>query len=308
MTDSPDYTAPPSSAIKTRQNTPDALRLLITQRRLYRRAKRWLGLRWLGMFVIGVGAPLVSVLWPSLAVAAGAVAGIWIFLARTVLLARQTNLTGQAAAVQEQFDTLVFDMPEVARRPSLPALEEIASIAGPDEELQKVAEKEKLIDWYPIDDGVDGTVAIAIAQRANASYTNRLLRTTAAVWATAVALWGLALVAIGLVVDLTAAQFLLGIIFPLLPAFLDLAQYVTSVRRSATDKAALASNIEDRLSGRGDPVLPEDLLVWQSQLFDLRRSAPEVPDLIYKVTRPKNERAMHTAARQLSDKTKRSDT
>ena len=45
-----------------KQDERDALRLLIAQRRLYRRAKRWLGLRWFGMLVIGLAAPVVAVI------------------------------------------------------------------------------------------------------------------------------------------------------------------------------------------------------------------------------------------------------
>lgn len=195
MTLSSEYNPPASAAIKARQNDTDALRLLIAQRRLYGRAKRLLGVRWLGMVVIGIGAPVTSVISPSLAVAASAVAGAWLFLGRTALLLRQTAITSQAAAVQEQFDVFVFGMPDLAKRPALPSLEEIAAVAGPDDHLRKVADDEQLIDWYPIDENVDGTIAVAIAQRANASYSDRLIKTTATVWSVVVAVW-IALLAI----------------------------------------------------------------------------------------------------------------
>lgn len=304
MTPSPNYKPPGSKAIERRQDEPDALRLLIAQRRLYSRAKRWLGARWIGMLIIGIAAPVVSILWPSLAVPSSAVAGVWLFLGRTFLLNRQTTITAQAAAVQEQFDLLVFGMPEMTQRPTLPTLEDIAAIAGPDGQLRQAAVEEELLGWYPIDETLPGVNTVAIAQRANASYTNRLLRTTAIVWACAIGVWIVALVVTSLAVGLELPEFLLGIVFPLLPSFLDVVQYVTNVRRSASEKGALASTIEEGLTG-SDPVRPEDLLVWQSQLFDLRRSAPEVPDFIYKLTRLKNEQAMETAARQLGDRTRR---
>lgn len=304
MTTSPDYKPPGSKVIKRRQDEPDALRLLIAQRRLYSMAKRWLGARWIGMLIIGIGAPVVSVLWPSLAVPSSAVAGVWLFLGRTFLLNRQTATTAQAAAVQEQFDLLVFGMPELAQRPTLPTIEDIAVIAGSDDQLRRVAEEEDLVGWYPVDEKLTGISTVAIAQRANVSYTNRLLRTTATIWATAVVIWIVALVAVSLTVGLELPEFLLGIVFPVLPSFLDVVQYVTNVNRSASERAALASTVEDGLSGSA-PVRPEDLLVWQSQLFELRRSAPEVPDVVYKLTRLKNEAAMQTAARQLGDRTRR---
>lgn len=305
MKTSPDYQPPASRTIKTRQNGLDALRLLVAQRRLYRRAKRWLGFRWLGMVVIGIGAPVVSVIWPSLAVAASAVAGVWLFLGRTVIVLRQTAITTEAASVQEQFDLFVFDMPDITDRSTRPSLEAIAALVGPDDEVLSVADAEKLTDWYPIDNKDDGLIAVAIAQRANASYSNRLLRVTANVWAAVVAVWSVLLVGASIAANLTLAQFLMGVAFPVLPAFLDVVQYVAGVRRSATEKADLATLIEDHLSGRRDPVNAENLLVWQAQMFELRRSAPEVPDFIYKWTRPKNERVMKAAARQLGQRVRR---
>ncbi len=300
MTPSPEYDPPSTVVMKAQQDAVDALRLLIAQRRLYRRAKRWLGVRWLGMVVIGIGAPVVSVIEPNLAVAASAVAGAWLFLGRTWLLVRQTTLTSQAAAIQQQFDLLVFGMPEIATRTELPSLEQIADLSGPDAQLRDAAEKEGLIGWYPIE-GDDKTVAVAIAQRANASYSDSLLKTTATAWSIVVAVWIIALPIISLVAGLTLAEFLLGVAFPVLPAFLDDVQYVIGVRRSATEKGTLAKVIEDHLRGRLDVVQPQDLLVWQEQLFELRRSAPEVPELMYKMRRKRNELAMQSAARQLSE-------
>lgn len=302
-----EYDPPSSATIKARQNELQALRLLIAQRRLYRRAKRWLGLRWLGMIVIGLAAPVVSVLWPAVAVVAGAVAGSWLFLGRTALVLVQSSTTAKAAAVQEQFDRYIFGMPERSRRSSLPSLEEIAMVAGPDERVQSVAAKEMLLDWYPINDADPGAVAVAIAQRANASYTDRLLRSTAILWALAMSIWVAVLVAASLVAGLSLSSFLLGVALPVLPAFLDAAQYIAGVWRSARDRNDLGRDIESYVGGGADPVEPANLLIWQDRMYELRRSAPEVPDFLYKMKREANERAMSTAASHLSDKAKGSD-
>lgn len=294
-----EYAPPASSTIKTRQNDVDALRLLIAQRRLYRRAKRWLGLRWLGMVLIGIGAPVASVLWPSLAVAAGAVAGAWIFVGRTVLAVAQSRVTTQAASVQEQFDFYVFKMPDTTARSTLPSRERIAAVAGPDDQIRKTAESERLVDWYEVNSANSGAVTVAISQRANASYTDGLLRTTAIVWSVATAAWCVVLIVVSLLADLTLETFLLGVLLPVLPAFLDVVQYVVGVWRSASDRADLARAIEGKLGGDPPPD-PQELLVWQERFFDLRRAAPAVPDVIYKLKRKTNERAMRSAVDQLS--------
>jgi hypothetical protein len=251
------------------------------------------------MVLIGIGAPVVAMVSPSLAVLSGAAAGIWLFAGRTVMLIAQSNKAIEAASVQEQFDRRVFGMPDSGDRSSLPSREDIAKAAGPDGEIQAAAQEEELLGWYPIDERVDGATTVGVAQRANASYSDSLLRTTAVWWMFAIAAWIVVLLTVSVVVGLTLSEFLLGVAFPVLPGFLDVMQYVTGVRRAASQRAELAGEIEERLT-LGDPINPVELLVWQERVFELRRTTPEVPDFIYKLRRKKNEAAMASAATQLT--------
>lgn len=298
MTDAP-YQPPESAEMLRRQNSDDALRLLIAQRRLYSKSKRWLGVRWLGMVAIGLAAPVMAVIWPRYAVAAGAVAGLWIFLGRTALVILQGSMSTRAAAIQEQFDVLVFGMPGDTRRSSLPSLEEISRLAGRDDRIQSTAREKRLVDWYPIDAADSAVVSVAICQRANVSYTDRLLRSTAIAWSVATAAWVCALVLLSAIHQISLGTFLLGIALPVLPAFLDVLQYVLAVRRSARDRADLAREIERQLEETIGQLNSSDLLVWQSRIYDLRRAVPEIPDFLYWLRRRLNERTMVSAARQL---------
>lgn len=197
-------------------------------------------------------------------------------------------------------------MPGSIDRSVLPSLEEIAKIAGPDAELRDVAQREQLLAWYPIEDSDSGSVTVAISQRANASYADRLLRATAIVWASLTVLWLVGLSVVSVLTDLSLLQFIAGVFLPILPAFLDIVQYVVGIWRTARDRKDLANSIQERLEGTGDAIDGQDLVVWQERLYALRRSTPEVPDFVYKIQRKANERAMHSAARQLGDKAKRS--
>lgn len=295
----PEYAPPASTDMLARQNDIDALRFLVAQRRLYSRAKWWLGLRWFGMLVIGLAAPVVSVVWPALAVVAGSVAGLWIFLGRTLLVSAQSTATTKAAATQEQFDFYVFEMPASIERSTIPSIEEISDIAGDDSKLGEVAANEKLLDWYPISSADSGTATVAISQRANASYSDRLLRTTVIVWAALTAVWVTFLIVVSIVVGISLTTFLLGVLLPILPAFLDVVEYVSGMRKAARGRGDLARSIEQRLKGNGALIDGNDLLVWQERLYELRRSTPQVPDFIYKIKRAANERAMKSAALQL---------
>ncbi len=300
MSDPLSYQPPTSEQIRGRQNDDESLRLLLAQRRLYSKAKFWLGTRWLGMIVIGIGAPVVSVIWPALAVVAGAAAGLWIFLGRTMLAARQRDLADRAAAVQERFDLHVFGMPNVAPRPSAPSPEEITLAAGGTSGLHDRATKQRLFDWYPIRSENVGAVSVAISQRANAAYTDRLLRKTGAVWAACALIWAVVLVVACVWVNLSFRDFLLGILLPVLPAALDVIEFMRIVRTSAHDREGLASAIQQRLIADSAAPEPGELQVWQDRLYELRRSTPLVPDHIYWLSRKRNEDAMHSAASELS--------
>ncbi|WP_155981249.1 S-4TM family putative pore-forming effector [Nocardia sp. BMG111209] len=155
-------------------------------------------------------------------------------------------------------------------------------------------------NWYPIEREQRGIVTVAICQRANASYWDQLLRTTARVWIFALVLWTVALIIASFVFNLSLERFLLGMAFPLLPAALDVWEYWVSIRRASRERREMSVAIEDKLADNASGLESQDLLVWQERLFDMRRYSPQVPNLIYKFRRKRNEAAMTTAAQLLS--------
>jgi hypothetical protein len=290
-----DYHAPPVAAMAVAQERPDALRLLLAQRRMYRTAKRWQALRWFGVLVLAVAAPFVALIWPSSAVAVGGLAGIWLFAGRTALAGLEARGMTRAACVQEDFDLLVFAMPRTTERSDHPTAEDIAAVVGDDARFHDAIGREKLRGWYEFA-GDDGTEAVALAQRSNAAYTDRLLRTMVATWCGAALLWFAVLLVIAGLSRLSFAAVLLGVVFPVLPSLLDVADYIRSTWRAAHDRADLARSIERRLGAIED----QDLLVWQNQLFTLRQTTPQLPEWLYWLTRKRNERASKAATRSLA--------
>ena len=298
----PAYQPPTTASMKGGQNKVQALRLLLAQRRLYSRAKAWSFLRWIGFSIIGVAAPILTAVVPEAAVVVGAIAGVWIFLSRTWFSSVEQNLAAKAAEIQERFDQWVFGMPELATRVPSASLEEIVQLVGTDETAVAEANKEDLVNWYPFDERVDGVISIAIAQRANAAYSERLLNANANVWLTITLAWSGAAVTVGVIVGLTFTQFLLGVALPLLPALLDVWDQFRLTKHAGEVRRAMADDIERAVRGSGDQQLtPEDLLLWQEQTYELRRTSPQVPNLVYKRARDRNEHAMNTAAVELAE-------
>lgn len=294
-----EYTPPESSVIKQHQNEAPALRLLIAQRRLYTRAKAWQGVRWVGLLVLGLAAPFVALLVPNAAVTIGAITGAWLFAGRTLLTVLEARTMVKAACVQEELDQMLFAMPRTITRSERPEPEEVALMSGRDDRLQQTAKKENLLDWYPIDPADAGAVSVAIAQRSNASYTGRLIRTTVIIWAAVAVLWIVILIVWASVTGISLSDFLLGALFPVLPAVLDVSEYLVSTWKAARDRSDLAATIALRLSSGQPAIDGQELLVWQERLFDLRRTTPQIPDWLYRVTRRRNEQAMDAAAATL---------
>lgn len=308
MKNTGEYIPPATGAtLLTRQDDTNALRFLIAQRRLYSRAKRWVAFRWCGMLVVGLAAPIVAVIWPQSSTVVGSIAGAWIFLGRTLLMYVQKENTEKAATVQEQFDFYVYNMPAGTPRPKKPSIEEISLLAAPEDKLPTVAKDEKLLGWYDVADDDPGEVAVAIAQRSNVAYTQRLLRSTSFFWSVVAVLWVVVLIIICVVTGLTLATFLLGVVLPLLPAFLDVTEYIVDIARSIKDREALSQEIEKRIGNKDEAITGQNLRVWQEALFELRRDTPTVPDFIYKIKRRKNEEAMSVASAQLSKRVLQED-
>lgn len=293
-----EYRPPTSESMAERQNDDEGLRLLLAQRRLYTKAKRWQSVRWIGLIILGVAAPFVSILVPGLAVVVGAVTGIWLFVGRTLFASAEARSMTKAAAIQEELDLYIFGMPRLIDRKSKPSIEEVELLVQGDVGLHEVAEQEHLIDWYDIDPSHPGADSVAIAQRANASYTDSLIRSAMRIWAIVTVIWLIALIVWSALSGLSFGLILLGVIFPVLPAALDVAEYFRSIWRAAQDRADLANTIQARLEG-DQSISGQELIAWQIQMYDLRRTTPQVPDWLYKLTRKKNEAAMHAAASRL---------
>jgi len=296
------YDPPTVAEIVSAQDETDSLRLLLAQRRFYSRAKRWAVARYSGLGGIALLAPIVTAISSDLAVVAGAAAAVIFVLGRTLFLAMERRASAKGAVVQEMFDMSVFGMPAVSAREVRVGPEQIARIVGNPKAAERAIRKMKLAGWYPLDSRLDGGDATAIAQRANAAYSQRLLALNAAIWLWIMVAWTAVAVALSIIFGFTLTVALLSVALPVLPPLSDAFDELRRVHDAGKERSALAEEIEDTLN---DPAIEhvdgDRLLTWQGQLFRLRRDAPQVPNLVYWVVRDVNERVMSEAARKLAE-------
>lgn len=274
--------------------------MLLAQRHLYTNAKRWAALQSIGVGVVALSAPILTALNPVAAVPVAALASVWYFLNHVIFKSRERSAATMGATVQEQFDSTIFGMPTIAVRDPRVSPEDIARAAGRSSGRRRQHEVEKLRDWYPIQTGVSGRVAIAIAQRGNVAYTRRLLSWDAAVWLILLVVWTGIGVAIAIWRTFTVSDFLLVLVIPLLQPLVDAWEDFVKVRSAGRERDALSAEIQDAIAADKEvPIAPEQLVAWQFQLFALRRDAPIVPDWLYKLLRQRNEAEMSEAAETL---------
>lgn len=293
-------TSDSAAVMKERQNDDRALELLLAQRRLYAVAKKWANLHDVGLAIVAVAAPLIAAFAPDASIAAGAVAGGWIFLSRTLFNWFDRWYSARGAVVQEMFDEYVFGLTNLPRRSVQVSPEDIQRRVGK-RPLREQVDDEDLLGWYPLDTSVDGVAAVAIAQRSNAAYAERLQYLNASRWLAATIIWMAIAVGVALVTNLSLAAFLIGVALPILPVFLDLFEQWRSVRQSSADRRALAASIEAVIKSPTATVkLADKIPLWQDQLFTLRRDAPQIPNLLYKKTRTANEATMNQVAKQMA--------
>lgn len=299
------YQPPSSEQIASAQNMDVNLKLLLAQRRLYSSAKVWTGIRGVGVGIVAVASPVLAAMWPNAAVPAATVAAVWYVLNHVLFKSLERRGAARGATVQERFDTSIFGMPTIAVRDLRVLPEDVARLTGVRFRRRRAYATESLRDWYPIQMGVSGPVAIAIAQRANVAYTRRLLDWNASIWLVLLAGWGIVTVVISLVNGFDLATFLLIAAIPVLPPLVDSWGEYRRVRAAGREREALANEIEDAIkSDASTPIKPEQLIAWQSQLFALRRDAPLVPDWLYSLLRSRNESEMSEAAASIGESLK----
>ena len=290
------------------QDTDANLKLLLAQRHFYSRAKVWTNIRGVGVGLIAIAAPVLAALWEPAAVPAATVAAAWYVLNRVLFRYLERRDAVRGATVQEQFDTIVFGMPDIAAREPRVLPEDIARITRTGARTRRAFDVEKLRGWYSIQADLPGRIAIAIAQRENASYSRRLLNLHAALWLSLLVAWTVVAVAVGICFRFSFSTFLLAVAIPVLPPLVDAWDEFLDVRAASREREALANQIEDAISAdTTTPITPEQLVAWQSQLFGLRRDSPIVPDWLYWLLRELNEAEMSEAAETIAKTARRKD-
>lgn len=244
-------------------------------------------------------APVVLLLHPSLGPALGAVAGAWIFVSRLVLdpVRREYQLKG--ATSQECFDCRVLGLDWNEALVKRLSDEEISAASRAGGRSKTRVDQAK--DWYAASDfDLDWPRSVLVCQRSNAVWACRQHRMYGRFVASAATLWFFVGIGVALADNAALGAYLVTILLPSLPAFLDALELSRAHSTAAQDRELIRDQMEGFLE-EGNAAR-SDLREIQDQMFRLRREAPQVPNWFYQVIRPGYEEDMRSAVEALLER------
>jgi hypothetical protein len=280
----------PAESIRQRQNSPEALRLMEAARRLHTVAKRLDLASFAGTVVLLLAVPVIRYAAPSVGPVLGAIAGVWVFIARGVLDPASKRMSSKAVLAQDMFDRKVYDLPASSRQLS-------------PEDVRSAADKydgDSVKDWYAPSDGFDHHHTVLLCQRQTAVWAKRLHQR----YAILLAVVGLAAwaggIAVAVATSASLVEYLVAVLLPSLPALLRATENWQAHRTAAAEREAVELAADDRAA---NGVTVDDCASLQADLTRLRADSPHIPDRFYARFRERDEALMQEVAADHARKT-----
>jgi hypothetical protein len=283
--------SPTEPRIFEAQNTTDARRLVAAQARMYSDAKMAFGLRMVAVFALAIATSVVALSFPALRTAMGGGGGVFILALSLVVGGLEKRVRFRAAAVQEQFDTQVFQLPWNALYVDRP----------PQHMMTRAAQRYRGgrdKDWYSDTQGVHRPFDVLVCQSTNFGWGARMHRLWMWPLAATTLVLCIAIVIIWHILALSGPEGFAALIAPSLGPLKELAEQI----RENWNAAATKENAERKLAelwdmgmdGRHNPTIAE-LRSIQDRAVTIRQGNPYIPDWFDRLFHGSNQAAMSTS-------------
>ena len=286
--------------IASEQNTADNLRLLVAQRHLYTRAKglrRW---RTFGSVGLAGVAPFILFFWPNLKSLMAFIGGFWTLIASLVGHA-ESKKKKEAATIQEQFDTELFELPWNHMLVGNKLTPELIHAATRDFK----GSKNELRDWYSDPGSTPYPLNVLLCQRSNLVWDWRLRRHYGTAITVLTAVYFIFTIVFVIATKQTLLDYILGLFLPSLSAFLqgiEVAKAHFTTAKEQEDKEKESSSLWESGLENPDSVSQEDCRKIQDWIYLRRSTGPLVPDWWYKWLRDKYDIDMRLVVEELKAK------
>lgn len=282
-------------SIAIAQNDKHAHTLLAAQARMYSDAKTIAHVRLVIVVVLAAATIASALLVPTARTVIGLVGGVITFVFSLLAGARERRAVKDAAAIQEEFDTYVFDLP----------WNDLAAERVDTTRIAIAASRyrgNRTRDWYPSTDPVARPLDILICQRSNLGWGAAVHRIYAAVLIGVLVTLVAAAIALAWWANLTFADALAAVVVPLLAPTREIFDLVRANRDSEDIKrkaeAKIAALWRRAITCQGI-VDTADCRAVQDRVLTIRLSNAHVPDWLDKLWRSHHESAMRDTAEHL---------
>lgn len=284
-------TVPP---IAVAQDTSRAKQLISAQARLYSDAKTIHNWRLALVFFFASAGAVASLVLPDVRPHIGAVAGIVLFVLALLVTGVEKRRRVQAAAIQEEFDTTVFQLPwnsVSADRPSATTVARAAARYDGGREAR----------WYPDTGRVIRPLDVLICQASNLGWGANMHRIWAGLLGATLTSMIILIAVVTWQLHLSFTECVLALIVPAIAPAKELADLIKSNFENATAKESLERKITDlwKKGLAGDAVTLDSCRTIQNCILEFRKSNAYVPDWLDERLRAKSEGAMRAGAHAL---------
>lgn len=264
--------------INIKQNKPESLRLLAAMRVLYSEAKFLRSMR----VMVTVMLPIISLLclkyFPGFKEELAFIAGIWLIVNRIFLAEKEKRLVKEAATIQENFDTDVFQLPWNALLVGEKiSLERILNLNG-----KSLEKEEKLIDWYPGLTSTHHVFNVLLAQKTNLHWDIEQRKIYKNILQWVLIIYIVFVIAISFLLNLPTQTMIISFLVPSLPLILHLIEIINSHKQRYESLARVfpkvTSDIENYSSVNA---FDYDIRGYQDIVFLKRCDVNMVPDKLY---------------------------
>lgn len=282
--------------IASKQNDQVQLDLLFSQRQLYSSAKKLFFWRSCAAVIFAVIGPILSSVQSIESGYVAVFAIAYLFLDNLILERMEVSKKILAAKIQELFDVTVLGLKwndiVVGKKPDK---ETIAMILSSNKDRDYIALK--LADWYsPKVSDVDLSIGRFLCQRSNVWWDSTLRKRYLNFLYVVLASIFLVVVLLSVYLNMTIINFILGIIFPIIPLAELLIKQIKEHTGSNCCSTELKENLDKTLDSvtMGIEIKNDEILArtYQDEIFRHRSKCPMVFDFMYWIFRDNQEGAM----------------
>lgn len=273
------------------QNTRDARRHVAAQARTYSDAKCMLSWRVAAVFLLALACAVCAVKFPNVRSVVGGAGGVAVLLFSIAAGNLEKVWRYRAAAIQEEFDTNVFQIRWNSFQADLPNPHDVNRAAD-----RYRGDRDS--NWYDPTRGTHRPYDVLICQSSNLGWGASMHFRWAWMLIGVLVLLLAAVVGAQMLLKLPASDFLLALAVPMSGPLKEVIEQIAGNFETWRAKASAERKINDLwrqgMSG-GDTPTEQNLRDIQDKILQFRQSNPYIPDWLDTLFHGRNESAMRSS-------------